>query len=397
MDWQRYRTVIMGVVALALVGATWWAISTQTGDTPEAADDGEAPALPEFERDDITELEIHLPADEDGDREALTVRLVKGDDDAWRLEEPVQAAASSTAVGTALDKISTLELRGRAATSDTHHARLEVDAAHGIRVIARNGSETLIDGWIGAYQAGNTMLRLEGSDEVLMVDGSIKFAFNKRTRDWRDRAILELTAADVTRVELANDNGAWTFEQRAPEPAEGEEPAEDAEPEWAQVLPEGDTGEGEETAAIPEFDPSKVRTLVSSLARLRAADFGDVSPAEAGFGEGAARVVLTTGDRTETLLVGGEVEEGQRYVMREGHDTIYVVSRFMADRLLPDVEAFQPGAEPAAPPPGGPHGGMPPGMPGGGGPGAGQIPPEVMQQIQRQLQAQGAGGGGSPH
>lgn len=373
MEWQRYRLVIISVVAVALIGATWWAVSSRTGDTPVDETEEEALELPEVERESVTELEIHIPAGEGEDQPAETVRLVRGDEDHWRLAEPVEAEAASAAVSTALDKISTLEVVGRAATRAQHHERLEVDAAHGIRVIARNGAETLIDVWIGAYRAGNTMVRPEGQDTVLMVRGSIKFAFNKRTRDWRNRAILELTAADVNEIEYTNENGHWVFAktedtwaERIPEPAEGEEPR----------------------APIENFDQARVRTAVSSLARLRAADFGDVSAEEAGLGEGAATVRMVSGEgdgaQTVVLRVGNEGTDGQRYVQRVGDDTIYLVSRFMADRLIPNVEAFQPGEEPEPEAP--PHGGgeMPPGMPGGG-----QIPPEIMQQIQQQLQQQG--------
>jgi hypothetical protein len=141
---------------------------------------------------------------------------------------------------------------------------------------------------------------------------------------------------------------------------------------------------------------------VSSLARLRASDFAadDVTAESAGIGESAARVTFVSGEgdsaETTTLLVGNEVQDGNRYVQRQGNDTIFVVSRFMADRLVPNAATFQQSAEPeaGAAPPGGMPGGMPPGMGGpGGGPGGGQIPPELMRQIQQQLQQQGAAGG----
>lgn len=380
MDWQKHRLIVMGVAALAMVGLTWWAIDTGTGDTEVSEDDAAAtPTIPEVDRDEITELEIHIPADEDDDVEALTIRLVKGDD-GWRLEEPVQAAASITAVNTALDKISDLEVTGRAASNDRFHERLEVAEANGIRVIARVDGETAIDVWIGAYQGGNTMVRQEGSDTVLTVRGSIKFAFNKRIRDWRNRTITELTANEVTEVEFTNENGHFTFtknddgwEQSIPDPVEGEDPV----------------------APIEELDGGRVQTLVSGLARLRAASFGapDVTAEDAGLGEGAAHVRLVSADGDDEvvtrLTVGNELDDGQRYVMIGGSDTIYVVSRFMSDRLLPNAESFQQAAESETPTP--PPSGMPgmPGMPGGAG--AGQIPPEIMQQIQQQLQAQGAG------
>ena len=380
MDWQRHRAIIMSVVALVLVGATYWAVTSQTGDTE--VDDGDAPSLPDVERSSITELEIHLPANEDEDLEAITVTLVKDGED-WRLREP-DAPASTSAINTALDKISSLDLAGQAASRAEHHERLEVDEAHGLRVIARSGSETLIDLWLGGYRSGNTLVRLEGHDEVLMVRGSIKFAFNKRVRDWRERAIVQLTAGDVHEIQFTNTNGDWTFTkneetwtQQLPEAPEGEEPAEGEAP----------------AGAIENFDAGRVRTAVASLARLRAADFAEPG-ADTGLDSGYAIVRMVAGegdDETTTVLhIGGEADEGQRYVQVVGNETVFLVSRFMADRLVPDVESFQPSDEPETPPP--PSGGMPgmPGMP-PGGPG-GQISPEIMQQIQRQLQAQGAGG-----
>ncbi|MBX3268763.1 MAG: DUF4340 domain-containing protein [Sandaracinaceae bacterium] len=371
----------MTVVAVVLVGAVWWAVRSRTGDTPvdEAAES--ASALPEVTREDITELEIRLPGNEEDGTEVETVRLVRGEGDVWRLAAPVEAVASESAVSTALDKISTLEIAGRAATRSEHHARLEVDAAHGVRVIARQGATTLIDVWIGAYRSGNTMVRQEGQDVVLMARGSIKFAFNKRTADWRNRAIAELTVADVREVEFRNANGHWSFTrtedtwaERVPEPAEGESPR----------------------APIENFDQSRLRTALSTLARLRAAGFADVTAEAAGLGEDAAivRMVAGEGDATETVVlrVGNEAEDGQRYVSREGDATIYLVSRFNAERLIPTVEAFQPSTDPE---PAGDahgdhgHGGGMPGMPGMPGGGEGQIPPEIMRQIQEQLRNQG--------
>jgi hypothetical protein len=420
MDWKSSRLFIMGGVALALLGLTSWAVSTRTGDTEIVE---EEPTLPELERDAITALEIQLPASEDD--EAVTVRLAREGED-WRLMEPVEAAASSTAVSTALDKLTDLDVVGRAAREAQHHERLEVDEASGIRVIATTGGDSpALDMWVGAYRSGNTMVRVEGSDEVLMVQGSIKFAFNKRPRDWRDRGILQLTAAEVQEVEFQNERGHWLFrkgddegdddegEGAANETAEGEAPAEgegdddaedDTDDEWRQVVLEEAPEGREPTGPVENFEPAKVRTIVSSLARLRASDFAapDATPESLGL-DGSARVRMVTGEgedaQTVVIRVGDEHEEGNRYVMVDGDDTIYVVSRFMAERLLVDEESFQPGdPEPAA---GGPPGGMPgmpggmPGMPGhgGGGPGGGQIPPEVMRQLQQQLQAEQAGGG----
>lgn len=375
MDWKRYRLAVVGVVALLLVGLTWFLVDDEREGGHASAED--APTLPTVVSDDLTEIEIRRPEDE-----GQAIRLVR-DGDSWRLAAPVEASAASTAISTALEKLGDLEVVGRAATRAQHHERLEVDEEHGIRVLAKAGDETVIDLWIGAFQAGNTMVRVEGEDEVLMVRGSIKFAFNKPVRDWRDRTILELTAADVNDLRFTNEHGSFHFHK-------GEA--------WEQVLDPAAEGQ-EAPAPIEEFSASRVASTVTALARLRAADFAaaDVTAETAGLGDAAPRVVLSAGEgdeaQTITLRVGSEGEGGQRHVQREGDETIYLVSSFMGERLLPNVEAFQPSDEPEAPPPGAgaPHG-MPPGMGGPGGPGGGQIPPEVMRQIQQQLQQQGAAG-----
>ncbi len=366
---KRYRLVIAGVALLAMVGISWWAISTRTGDTPDVESD--TPTLPEIERDRITEIEIRRP----GEGEA-PIRLVK-QGTAWRLAAPVEAPAAQTVVETALEKLADLEVVGIAASRRQHHERLEVDAEHGVRVIARAGTEELIDFWIGSNPSGsNTMIRVDGQEQVLSVRGAIKFAFNKPARDWRDRAIVELEPNDVREVTFVNTNGTFRFRK--------------AEAAWEQVLeaPEGQPA----PAAIERFAPTKVATNVSTIARLRAADFAapDVTAESAGLGDAAARVTLVSGEgeeaQTTVIRIGNEAADSQRYVMREGNDTIFLVASHQVERLMPNGAAFQepePGTTPPEEPAaegGDPHGGMPPGG----------IPPEIMQQLQQQLQQRGA-------
>jgi hypothetical protein len=380
---KRYRLVIGAIALLAMVGLAIWAIRQESGDTQVVEE--ETPALPEIERDAITEVEIRLPGEE-------AIRLVKSGE-TWRLAAPIEAPAAQTTVDTVLDKLADLEVNGIASAHARFHERFEVDEEHGVHVIARAGSDDIIDFWIGGARGGNTMLRLDGEEQTLLVEGSIKFAFNKPAQDFRDRAIVELEADDVREATFTNTNGTFHFRKSGEAWEHVLEPAaEGAVPAAGAVPP----------VAIERFAPTKVGTAVSGLARLRASSFAapDVTVETAGLGESAPRVVLVSGEgesaQTVTLRVGNEVEGGSRYVMREGNDTLFVVSSFMATRLLPNTDAFQeaePGtepAEPAEPPPGMGMPGMP-GMPGGGG----QIPPELMQQIQRQLQQQQAGGGGA--
>ena len=434
MDWEKNRLWIGLGLLVVLVGAGIWTYRTRRGDTP-ATEQTTPSAFPDISEDDVSSLEITRPAS-DGEGEPETVRLNRGEG-GWTLSVPVEARADQGAIDTALDKLDELEVVGIAASRSQFHERLEVDDAHGIHVVARNGDEVIADLIIGAYRSGNTMVRVAGQDQVVMVRGSIRFAFSKDLKDWRDRGVLALEADDVREVAFVGPNGSFRFtrptETVTPEPpAEGEEAegeGETPEPttrlgEWqiAEVsytrpasYPDGgvippdagvvaDAVPATPMTTIEGFQASRLRSIISSLARMRASDFAaaDVTAAQAGLGDGAARVTLTVGEgsaaQTYTVRLGNEAssERHDYYAQREGDDTIFIISRFLSERINPSYSSFlAPAASATAEPEGGgegeggadPHGGM---MGGGGG---GSIPPEVMDQIRRQLEQQGAGGG----
>lgn len=405
MDWQKNRLPIAGLLLIVVGGLAFWAWRSRTGDTVVRETGAE---LPDLERDQIASLEITRPESDQA------IRLERRDD-TWFVTQPLEVPADQSAVSTALDKLDELALVGTAASNPSFHERLEVDPEHGVRVVARDeGGDTLIDMWLGAFRAGNTMVRLEGDERVLSVRGSIKFAFNKELRDWRDRSIVALEADDVREVAWTGPNGTFRFTRPAGE-GEDAQPGEwqPAEVSYVETPAAPETPPGRRAPPPPQpqtrteidgFQPSKVRSMVASLARMRAADFAapDVTPEAAGIGPESPRVTLTVPaaegqeqPRSATVVLGNEVdaERHDRYAMLEGAPTIYVISRFLGERVSPTATSFTESA-PAAP--AGEGAEAEPGMPMPGGEGGGQLPPEIMEQIRRQLEQQGLGGGAGP-
>jgi hypothetical protein len=407
MDWQKNR-VWIGLVALVVLGAgAFLAMRANRGDSPR--DESRVPTnFPDLERDAIHALEITRPEDES------PIRLERREG-TWRLVQPLDVAADQSAVTTALDKLAELEVAGIASSNPEFHERLEVDSERGVRVVARGeNGDALADLWIGAFRSGNTMVRVEGQEQVVSVRGSIKFAFNKELRDWRNRSMLDLEADSVREVAWTGPNGSFRFnrpEVAAEAPAEGEAAEGETPPatpattlgDWAiaevsfvPATPDGGVPARAASTTIEGFQPSKVRSMVASLARMRASDFAasEITADAAGITDASPRVTLTTADGAHTIRLGNEVdaETHNFYAMREGEPTVFVISRFLSERVHPTSVAFTAAAAPAAPPSEGadPHAGMP-GMPGGG-----ELPPEIMEQLRRQMAAQGMGGGAPP-
>ena len=351
MDWRKNRVAIGGVVFVVLLGLTLWAVNRQDR-APSASQ--EIPTI-EIDKDAITTLEITRPG---GER----VVLSKGDS-AWRITEPLDAAADPNNVESALNRLGDLRITRIVASRPENYARLQVDGASAVHVVAKAGEEPVADLMVGKYADGMTMLRLGDTTEVFGASGSLRYAFDRDLRIWRNRRIVNVDAADVTSIRFENSGGVYQFDR------------------------EGDgwrIAEGEKR--LDGFDAKQVTGLLSTAARLTASSFADedVSPARAGLNEPKGKVTLTMKDEAPAIVLEiGEATENptEIYLRRSDKPTIYVISSYLADRLQPGADAFAPSPEPPTTPPAMPatpqQGQAPP-----------QLPPEVMRQLQEQIQAQ---------
>lgn len=367
--------LLIAIAVLAVLTAA--VVSTLRSRAPEATLAKPAASLPELEEDEITKIELDNP------EKKLKLTLVKqeapksaapaeaGDAGAeakkpeanWRVSQPLDAQADNAAVESLVEKLAGLEVASIAATKKESHEKVGVDPAHGIRVKAYHGDKLLLDAYVGASKSSGTMLRKEGEDTVFAVKNSIRYAFDKELKGFRNRAITDLNPDDVKAMVLTSPKGTFKFEK--------------PDATWQQA-------KGEKP--IKDFSANKVQSMASSFARLRASDFAEpgATPASTGLDAPAAKLVLTPKDGEPiTFELGKQAEGGADSFLRvSGNDVIYRVSKFTSDKLVADATAFsEPPKKPGEEPPPSPHG-----MPVAGG---GNLPPEILKQLQQQM--------GSPH
>jgi len=351
MEWRKNRIAIGGVAFLVLLGLTLWAVNSRD-QQPSGA--GEIPSI-ELDKAAVTTLEITRP-----ENERVVLSIVDG---VWRLTDPMDAAADQNNVESALKRLADLRVTRVAATKPENYARLQVDDASAVQVIAKSGDETLARLMVGKYGNGMTMLRIDDHTEVFGASGSLRYAFDRELKSWRDRMVVKLDAVNVEAVRFESANGTFHFQREA----DG----------WTAL-------EGQD--ALGDFDPKQVAGHLSTVARLTASDFApeETSAARAGLTEPQATVTITLADDPNAIVLelGDNTEQaGELYLRRQGEPTIYVISQYLADRLQPDAKAFETSEAPPAPPPV-----MPNAPPGGGQ--QPQLPPEVMRQLQEQIRAQ---------
>ena len=356
MEWRKNRVAIGALVFFVLLGLTAWAVNSRDRRPTSS---GEIPTI-ELDKAAITTLEITRP--ENG-----RVVLSKVDD-SWRVIEPLEAAADQNNVDSALARLADLEISRIVATKPDHYARLQVDDASAVRVTVKAGDETLGELMVGKYGNGMTMVRIDERSEVFGASGSLRYAFDRELKAWRDRKVVSVEPADVQSIQFEGPKGTFVFER------EGEG--------WA-------ARKGHK--ALGDFDPKQVAGTVSTTARLVASDFAgaDISEARAGLTEPRATVTLTLVENPDPIVLelGAATEQGDElYLRRRGGPTVYVISQYLADRLQPDATAFQ---APSKPPPASPA--QPPLGAATGGQQQPQLPPEVMEQLREQIRAQQQG------
>jgi Domain of unknown function (DUF4340) len=364
------RLLIALIVLALLAGAV---VSTLRSREPEATLAKPAASLPQLTQEEITKVELENP------EKKLKLTLVKqpapksaapaADADAgaepakpeanWRVTAPLDAQADNAAVESLVEKLAGLEIAAIAATKKENHEKVGVDSAHGIRVKAYNGDKLLLDAYVGASKTSGTMVRKEGEDTVFAVKNSIRYAFDKELKAFRDRVITDLNPDDVKSMVLTSPKGTFKFER--------------PEANWQQA-------KGEKP--IKDYSANKVQSLASSFARLRASDFAEpgATPASTGLDAPAAKLVLTPKSGEPVTFELGKAAEGgaDSFLRASGRDVIYRVSKFTSDKLVVDATAFsEPPKKPGEEPPPSAHG-----MPVAGG---GNLPPEILKQLQQQM------------
>ncbi|MFW6086119.1 MAG: DUF4340 domain-containing protein, partial [Myxococcota bacterium] len=324
------KRLIAASVAFAVLLVAVLVVTSRRNREEEEPPADQGSELPAIDEEKITELSIRRPGGE------AVVLVAEGD--TWRLSEPLDADANDDYVQLALNKLETMaeSSTGIAATKAANHEKLEVAESNGVEVIARGEGSDLAHLFLGANRGGATMVRVAGDDPVHSVRGNLGATFGRSPDDWREKRVVDEVADELRELRFEGDDESLHFVR-----------ADDGQ--WAQA-------EGQDE--IEEFSPDQVQAVASTLARMQAGGFAepDVTPAQAGLDEGSSTATLTLEKTDEegeaateeqiVLRLGNALEgKEERYLLREGRDPIYTVSKFLSERIAPEAELFTKSAE----------------------------------------------------
>jgi hypothetical protein len=282
-------------------------------------------AIKPIPADKVDSISIKRFEGKDKDRKEENYTIAKKGD-TWRMVKPVDYAVVESMVDSMKKALGELRIIDVISEKKTSHEKFEVDKKNGVEVTVRSGKETLGHFIIGKARSGVTFARLPGKDTVYRLKGQIKYNFNRAMRLLREKTIVKVKFDDIKRVTFKTDGESLTLEK------EGKD-------KEAKVKPVD--------VEIKNFDETKAKGVIRSLASLNALDFEDaeVPDDKTGLGEGATEVLLEAQKDDKpynvTVLVGKEKEgKTQTYCKVSDNKQVFLMSNYTAKRLKSKAEDF---------------------------------------------------------
>jgi hypothetical protein len=266
-------------------------------------------------------------ADTTGDTKPDEFVLVKKGEEDWVLEGTNAHKANSTNVQSLLDNLEKLKVVETISTSTDAYDRWGVTPEKALHVVAKKGSETVVDLYFGEDGTRGQMARIAGKDGVYAVKGYSKFNYARDLKGWREKSIFKFDDAKAESVVVTNENGEFSFTKK--------------DGKWlGTVKPAG----AKAPVDIERFKDTKVTDMLRAYKGLNATDFGDdKQPSAVRLDQPVAKVTIKLADNggSYELLVGDNAEGNTRYVKTSDNAQIFTVSSWASDWATANVDKFQ--------------------------------------------------------
>ena len=220
-------------------------------------------------------------------------------------------AADEEVVKRALNSLVNVQKGIVASMNPGNQVAYQVKGPMGLHVVLGRKDGTVADIVIGktAPDHSGSYVRMEGSDEVLLVNKALAGLFPTALTDWRDRTIWDVEPKKIRSVIVSTPKKSYELVKK-----------EDA---W--TVP----GKPDE-----KLDDKIVSELLGSVSDMRAKGFAVESDPRAAFKKPELTVDLLLDDgTTRTLEIAGKNNLGQSYARNKGDDQVYLVGS--PDSLVP--------------------------------------------------------------
>ncbi|HEY3296183.1 MAG TPA: DUF4340 domain-containing protein [bacterium] len=246
-----------------------------------------------------------------------SVEMVKEGDN-WNMIRPVTYPAASKTVQSAIGKFKDMKRLTLITSKRDRFREFQVDDSAGAKVTVGDGKNSYTV-WLGKMSpSGNSYARMDGSDDIWEVGGNNAGTFKRKAKDWRDKTITELNAADIRKITIRYPSETMMMERQ--------------DTMW--------TVSNGKTSFIGTKGPAD--RITNLLARMQTVDFVD-SLAPTAFDASAATITveLTSGSPIELKLIPKDAEATQYFLRKTGASADFVIYKATAEVLMKKTNDFK--------------------------------------------------------
>ena len=280
--------------------------------------------------DDIANIEINAPNDSQMTLAGamtpttptrIAIICTKTNDKEWQMTQPVNTRADKSMLDdiaakiSELDKKDTLKETSKAAIYGLDYPLITISfTAKSKNYLVKLGKPAPLD--VGVY------LAVAGRDEFYLVHKSFAELLNKPVSEFRHKQIFDTSANDIANLKFIYPNQTIELQK--------------ADMEWRIIHPVADNA-----------DQNKIRDILAQIGTMRISVFvadNETRLANYGLDKPALKVVVTDPKdpkKSETLLVGQEMEKGKFLATKEGTQTIFTIDKNYYDVLTTPLEAMR--------------------------------------------------------
>ncbi|MGH7294148.1 MAG: DUF4340 domain-containing protein [Polyangiaceae bacterium] len=322
---SRDKLIIGGVVVFAILGFLVYKQSQKDeslGQPAVATKDFPTISAP----DDVDKIDIT-----NGDKGEVVLEKVvdksapatdAGPAMVWKLTKPVAAEANQQTVKDLVANLAKLKVDSpiNLKLDDDVRKDKQLDAAHGVHVVAYKGADKKVDETFGkSGPAGQLVIVAASPDKVWAAKDYSSYLYTKEAKDYRDKQIFKFDDANAAQVTITNEKGTLSF-------TKGDK--------WVGTF---------DKHPIANFSEDKLKDMLRIYKALSADDFGDgKSLADTGLDkpEATLSIELKDGAGKYDLLLGKTGTGADRYAKRSGDDQIFQLTSGTADWLTSDAAKF---------------------------------------------------------
>jgi hypothetical protein len=331
---SRDKLILAGVAVLALLGFFVWkasqkdaaigqpVVTSKDFPTVSAPEDVDKISITNGDKPEVVLEKVADPKGTPGDGGPAMI---------WRLSKPVTAAANQQTLKDLVNNLKDVKVDSQInlKLDDAVRKDKQLDAAHGVHVVAWKGADKKVDETFGkSGPAGQLVVVSDKPDAVWAAKGYSSYLYTKEAKDYRDKEIFKFDDANASQVTIVNAHGTLSF-------TKGDK--------WVGTL---------DKKPIGRFDEEKVKDMLRAYKGLNADDFADGKAlADVGLDKPEATVTVTLKDGAGSyeLLVGKVSSGTNRYAKRGPDEMLYQITSYAADWATSDVGKYQSAADGGAP------------------------------------------------